>query len=206
MSHGILFLPSQIGHLNGCTDLRIILMFILPSYSLDMFVSACYFWPPGFISLAYGVFPPRCDWSNLMTYEYCQPKILTYLSFPFIRSFFLLLSVVLNSSLRCRKQGSRKRVWFPVKKVIRIPPPRKDVQTNNLCTILERPTLSCRVTWAWSWSERVNMHSRQIMILPRNTKSDAAYSGPGLSSGPLVPGISSGFLLVLSILTVLTRF
>ena len=71
---------------------------------------------------------------------------------------------------------------------------------------MERLTLSCRVTGAWSWSERVNLRSRQIMILPRNTKPDAAFSGPGSSSRPPVPIICTGFLLVLSILSVLTRF
>jgi hypothetical protein len=116
-------------------------------------------------------------------------------------SFVHLLSVVLNSSLRCRTQGRRKRVWAPVKKFLRIPSPCKGVQTNNLNTILERPTLSCIVTWAWSWSERVNLYSGQIMVLPRNTKSDAAYSGPGLSSGSLITVIYTGFILVLAVLT-----
>ena len=117
-----------------------------------------------------------------MTYVYCQPKILTYLIFPVIRSFVLLLSVVLYSSLRCRTQGRRERVWVSTKEVFRLPSPRKGVQAKDLYTIMERLTLSCRVTCAWSWSERVNLHSRQLMILPGNTKSDAAYSGPGSSS------------------------
>jgi len=86
-------LSSWTGQRNGCTDRRIIWMFTLPYSSIDMFLSACYFWPPGFISLAYGVFPPRCDWGNLMTYVYCHPKILTYLIFPVIPSFVLPASL-----------------------------------------------------------------------------------------------------------------
>jgi len=142
-----------------------------------------------------------------MTYVYCQPKILTYLIFPVI-SFVLLLSVVLYSSLRCRTQGRRERVGDSVKEDFRLstaPPPRKDVQAKILYTIMERLTLICRVTCAWSRSERVNLHSRQIMILPGDTRTDAAYLGPVLSSRPPVPVICTGFLLVLSILTVLNR-
>jgi hypothetical protein len=116
-------LPSRSGQHNGCTDLRIILMVTLPYSSIDMFVTACYFWPPGFFSLVYGVFPPRFDWSNLMTFVYCQPKISTYLILPVIRLFVLLLSVVLNSSLRCRSQGRQERVWVFVKEVFHLPPP-----------------------------------------------------------------------------------
>ena len=89
-------LPSRIGQHNGCSDLRITLMVTLPYSSIDMFVSACYFWPPGFICLAYGVFPLRCDWGNLMTYVYCQPKILIYFIRCFVRPVSLCCSVFIS--------------------------------------------------------------------------------------------------------------
>jgi hypothetical protein len=39
------------------------------------------------------------------------------------------------------------------------------------------------------WSERVNMCGRQIMVLPRKTKTYATHSGPGPHSGLPGPGI-----------------
>jgi hypothetical protein len=42
---------------------------------------------------------------------------------------------------------------------------------TNIYGKSERMTVSCRVTW--SWSERVNLHSRQ-MILARNIEAYAA--------------------------------
>jgi hypothetical protein len=56
MSRGILFLLSRVRHLHDCIHLGIILMVTLPYPSLDIFVSHCYFWPPGFISFACGGF------------------------------------------------------------------------------------------------------------------------------------------------------
>ena len=56
---------------------------------------------------------------------------------------------------------------------------------TNFDTKSERMTVSCRVTW--SWSERVNLHSRQ-MILARNIKTYATQLGFGTLSGPPGPG------------------
>jgi hypothetical protein len=39
---------------------------------------------------------------------------------------------------------------------------------KNLDTELERITLSCTATG--TWSERVKLYNRQVIILPRNTK------------------------------------
>ena len=53
---------------------------------------------------------------------------------------------------------------------------------NTSCPAL---ALSCRVTW--TWSERVNLYNRQIMILLRKTKTYATYSVLGAPSEPLGP-------------------
>ena len=45
--------------------------------------------------------------------------------------------------------------------------------TKNIYTKLERPSLSCRMTW--TWSEIVNLYKRQAMILPRNIKTYITY-------------------------------
>jgi hypothetical protein len=49
-----------------------------------------------------------------------------------------------------------------------------DGPVTILCTQLERLTLTHTVPLAWS--EKVNMHNRQIMTLPRNTKTRATQS------------------------------
>ena len=65
-------------------------------------------------------------------------------------------------------------------------PPNKRGQVKYLNSKPEILTVSCRLTW--DWSERVNFYSRQIMVLPRNTKTFATHSGPGPPSGPPSPG------------------
>jgi len=50
-------------------------------------------------------------------------------------------------------------------------PSNKERPTKNLHTIPERLALICLVTWVWS--ERVNLYSWQIKILPRKTKTEA---------------------------------
>jgi hypothetical protein len=47
--------------------------------------------------------------------------------------------------------------------------PHKGKPAKNLYTTSARLTVSCRVTGVWS--ERVNWYSRQIMELPRETKT-----------------------------------
>jgi hypothetical protein len=56
-------------------------------------------------------------------------------------------------------------------------PPNKGRPAETLYCKSERPTLSCRVTCVWS--ERVNLHNRQIMVLLRNTKKCATFCCPG---------------------------
>ena len=71
--------------------------------------------------------------------------------------------------------------WEPVRA------PSQGGPTKNLCTKSERLTLIFGVTWAQS--ERVNLYSRQIMLLPLKTKTYATYLGPGPPSGP--PGFGN---------------
>ena len=87
---------------------------------------------------------------------------------------------------RALDQGYRQRVRAPVKKFFR--PPSKGGLPKNLYPKSERPTLGCRVTWAWR--ERVNSGNRQIMILQRNLKTYAAWWGPG-NLHRLSPNLSS---------------
>jgi hypothetical protein len=54
--------------------------------------------------------------------------------------------------------------------IFQAPPAMED----QLKTKSERMTLSCRVSWVWS--ERVNLYSRQIMILLRKAKTFAISS------------------------------
>ena len=65
-------------------------------------------------------------------------------------------------------QGRRQWVRAPEKKISSNGRP-----TKNIYTKLERPTLSCRVTW--TWCERVNLYKRQAMILPRKTETYGTY-------------------------------
>jgi hypothetical protein len=52
----------------------------------------------------------------------------------------------------------------------------KDIPTTNLYTKSEKLTVICRVTWARS--ERINLHSRQIMLLLRKDKTVGNIVGP----------------------------
>jgi len=45
----------------------------------------------------------------------------------------------------------------------------KDAPAKNIYNKLEKLTLSCRGTWAWS--ERIDLYIRRKMILPRSTKT-----------------------------------
>ena len=49
--------------------------------------------------------------------------------------------------------------------------PSKVTTAKNLYTKSERLTLSCRVTWAWP--QRVNLYNRQLVVVPRKTKTYA---------------------------------
>ena len=104
----------------------------------------------------------------------------------------------------CDALFRRQRARARVEKII-FGPFSKGRLAKNLYTKSEGMTLSCRVKWAWS--ERVNLYSRQIMILPRKTKTCATYSGPWPPSGR--PGAdnmyrhNSPFSLVLIVTTVL---
>ena len=158
MSPDILFLASRIGHRNGCTDLRIILIAThLPLLSTYLYLLVI------FGHLASSVCPTVSfhlvvyGGTLWLMYVCCQHKILTYTSCPSIHSFILLLPVVLYSRLRYCKQGRRERVWAPVKKRFFTLLPRKVVQAKSL---LEGLALICRVTWAWSWCETVYLRSR----------------------------------------------
>ena len=64
----------------------------------------------------------------------------------------------------------------------RVSAPSKIIPARNLYSKSERLSFSCRVDWAWF--ERINLCSRQILIIPRKTKICATYSGPELPSGP----------------------
>jgi len=66
------------------------------------------------------------------------------------------------------------------------PPPSKGEPAKNLYTQSERLTLSCRLTLARS--ERVNLHSRQTVIPPRETQNIQEL-GPVICTGfpPLAP-------------------
>jgi hypothetical protein len=65
-----------------------------------------------------------------------------------------------------QRHGRRERVRAPVKMQFLGLQQGADRQ-KNLYTKSERLIVSCTVTWARS--ERVNLYSRQIMILPRKT-------------------------------------
>ena len=97
----------------------------------------------------------------------------------------------------CLKQGRRELVQCPGEKMFgllpppsppppSLPPSIKRRKAKNLYTKSERLTLGCRVTW--DWCERVHWCIRQLMILPRNTKTFTTHSGPMPPSGPPSPG------------------
>jgi hypothetical protein len=66
-------------------------------------------------------------------------------------------------------QGRRERVRTPGEKKTSAMVDR----LKSIYTKLERPTLSCRVTW--TWSERVNLYKRQAMLLPRKIETYGTY-------------------------------
>ena len=75
-------------------------------------------------------------------------------------------------------QGRRERVQGPAKNFFcLLPPPSKEEAATNLYTKLERLSVSCRVTWAWS--ERVNLYSRQTVITRETTKHMQHSGAPG---------------------------
>jgi hypothetical protein len=98
--------------------------------------------------------------------------------------FPLRMSVIQQLLLATWTQGRRERVRAQWKYFLRSPGNCRPAK--NLDTKSERMTLSCTVTWAWS--EIVNLYNRQIMILPRNTKTCVTYSGSGSRSGLSGPG------------------
>jgi hypothetical protein len=73
-----------------------------------------------------------------------------------------------------------------VEKIFVAPPTphSKGVLATNLYTETERLTLSYRVTWACS--EMVNLYNRQIVVLPRKTKTYATVwpKAPFRTNGP----------------------
>ena len=71
---------------------------------------------------------------------------------------------------RARAQERRQRVRAPEKFVFFFfGPPSKGGPAKNIYTKSERTTLSCRVTRVWT--ERASLYNRQIMSLPRKTKT-----------------------------------
>ena len=56
-------------------------------------------------------------------------------------------------------------------------PPTNPERANRLkiCTIIRK---DCRLQSDLGWSERVNVYGRQLMVLPRETKTYATQSGP----------------------------
>jgi len=88
-------------------------------------------------------------------------------------------------STQCRQE----RFYGPVKKKKIGTPPDRGGIAKNLYTEQETLTLSCRMTWAWS--ERIYFYSQQIMILLKNTKTQATYLTPFLDRW--VPVICTGF-------------
>ena len=94
--------------------------------------------------------------------------------------------------IRTAYRAAGKGVWTPVKKLFRAPQQSsRGGPVKNIYTKSERQTSSCRVTWVWS--ERVNLYSRQVMIVARKTKTCATQSSPGPPSGPPGPIICTGF-------------
>jgi len=69
--------------------------------------------------------------------------------------------------------------------------PRRADRLKNLYTKSERFILCSRVPWAWS--ERVNLYGRQIMILPRKTKTCNIVRRPGPFLGRRTSVICTGF-------------
>jgi hypothetical protein len=63
------------------------------------------------------------------------------------------------------QEGRRERTRAPVEGVVLglESIPSMDEQTKDLHTKSDRPTLRCRVFWAWS--EMVNLYSRQMILL-----------------------------------------
>jgi hypothetical protein len=79
--------------------------------------------------------------------------------------------------------GSLRAGSGPDKKFLpALTPPSKGSLGKNLYTKSERLQSDL------GWSERVNLCSRHIMILPRKSKTYAAQSAPGSPSGPPGPG------------------
>ena len=70
----------------------------------------------------------------------------------------------------CEESGSPKTGSGPGEKFL-LGPPSKGKPAKKLYAESQRLVLalSCRATWAWF--ERVSLHSRQVMILPRKKKT-----------------------------------
>jgi hypothetical protein len=96
----------------------------------------------------------------------------------------------LTIHLCCRPAEIGFEPWW---KILSRPPlpSNKGEPARNLCSKSERLTFSCRAIWAWP--ERVSLYGRQIMILPRKTKTYGIYWGSGPPSGP--PGPSNLYRL-----------
>ena len=89
-------------------------------------------------------------------------------------------------------QGRQERVRAPVKYCF-CHPPSKGAHGKNIYTESERLTLSCKANWACS--ERVNLYSRQIMILPRTIKHMQQNRAPVTCTcfpAPLIHGTGGG--------------
>lgn len=72
--------------------------------------------------------------------------------------------------------GRRKRVRVALKKYFRAPSKGGQAKRLKDLTLNRKDCLSFREIWASS--ERVNLYKRQIMILPKKTKTYATQSGP----------------------------
>ena len=80
----------------------------------------------------------------------------------------------------------------PGGKIFPPPPPQEKRQANKLYVKSERLTLSCTV--AWDLSERFNLYTRRIMILPRKTKTYVTEPDPRPLPERRAPVFSTGFL------------
>ena len=102
-------------------------------------------------------------------------------------SLNIRFNIVLSFMSKSKAANSRLRPRAPVKNIFLFHP-SQGRPAKNLYPVLERQTISCRVNWAWS--ERVNLYSWKVMILPTNTKIHVNVTklGPGSPSRPPGPG------------------
>ena len=82
--------------------------------------------------------------------------------------FSLLHCFYRSHSFRFYVRGRREMIRAPLRELSE--PPSKGWPSIYLYTSSEIPTLSYRVIWACS--ERLNLYSRQLIVLPRKKKPE----------------------------------